>query len=148
MPPALRRKFKIELPGGFKMEVDAAEQQQKAADLVKVDSDSGTIELKEIPGPVRTAAIAALERELHVRLKSITADPVDVLVRNLAQARLEAAFGFIYAGIFGSQIAGLMELGARRKVPTDEAYKFLFRNRKKISGSVYGLWLSGVARFP
>jgi hypothetical protein len=45
-------------------------------------------------------------------------------VRNLAQARLEARFGYIYAGIFASQIKELIELSARRELPAEEAYRF------------------------
>jgi hypothetical protein len=119
----ISRVRKLEVPG-FKIEADAAEQQQKAADLARSNLDSGSIALKDIPGLTRTEAIANIEREIFERLKSITAEPVDVLVRNLAQARLEAAFGFIYAGIFGSQIRGLIALEARRKIPTDEAFRF------------------------
>jgi hypothetical protein len=122
LPEALRRKWKVKALG-VEVEVDAAAEQQKTADIVRVEN--GKIELKEIPGLVRTNAIANLERDLHARLVNVVgADKVDVLVRNLAQARLEAAFGFIYAGIFGSQIAGLIQLQARRKVSIDEAHKF------------------------
>lgn len=122
----LLRSRKVKIAGVLELEVDAAEQQQRAGDLVKVDTDPGTVTLKDIPGLVRTTAIARLELELHEKLKSITpgTEPVDVLVRNLAQARLEAAFGFIYAGIFGSQIAGLISLEARRKVSNDEAHRY------------------------
>lgn len=129
----LLRSRKVKIAGVVELEVDAAEQQQRAGDLVKVDSDSGTVTLKEIPGLVRTAAITRLELDLHEKLKGITpgTQPVDVLVRNLAQARLEAAFGFIYAGIFGSQIAGLISLEARRKVHNDEAHKYFLEVEQK-----------------
>ncbi len=128
---AIGRKLKVTVPGIGTLEMDAAEQQQQAAELVKARTSPDSIELKEIPGLVRTAAIAKLERELHSLLGQVTADPIDVLVRNLAQARLEARFGYIYAGIFGSQIKGLIELGARRAVSSDEAYGFYVEYEKQ-----------------
>jgi hypothetical protein len=103
LPSALQRKFKVAVAGVVTVEMDALEQQQKIIPRLEAE---GAIELKEIPGLPRTPAIANLERQLHTRLKNITADPVDVLIRNLAQARLEAWFGKIYASIFGSQIRG------------------------------------------
>lgn len=130
------RRWKAKIPGFVEVEFDAADEQQpKSTNFPQRYTDgsssteikeiaSSTIELKEIPGLTRTVAIANLERDIHSRLKSVTADPTDVLVRNLAQARLEAAFGYTYAGIFGSQIRGLIELKARRKVPTDEALNY------------------------
>jgi hypothetical protein len=122
LPSALQRKFKLAVAGVVTVEMDALEQQPKIAS--KIEAESGVIELKEIPGLTRTPAMARLELELHAQLKNITAEPVDVLVRNLAQARLEAAFGKIYARIFGSQIQGLIELRARRKVSTADSIGF------------------------
>ena len=122
LPSTLQRKIRLAVAGVFSVEMDALEQQQKA--LPNVEEGSGAVELKEIPGLTRTPAIARVERELHVQLKTVTAPPIDVLVRNLAQARLEAMFGNIYARIFGSQIHGLMELRARRKVPTANVVAF------------------------
>jgi hypothetical protein len=49
---------------------------------------------------------------------------IGLLVRNLAQARLEARFGLIYAQIFGTQIRGLEALSARRTVSNAEALAF------------------------
>jgi hypothetical protein len=65
LPEALRRKWKVKALG-VEVEVDAAAEQQKTADIVRVKN--GKIELKEIPGLVRTNAIANLERDLHARL--------------------------------------------------------------------------------
>lgn len=122
LPAALQRKIKLAVAGVVTVEMDALEQQPKTD--TKMEAESGTVELKEIPGLTRTPAMARLERQLHAQLKNVTAEPVDVLVRNLAQARLEAMFGNIYARIFGSQIRGLKELKARRKVPTADAVAF------------------------
>jgi hypothetical protein len=105
--------------------------QQKAAEVVAAASPT-SIELKELPGLGRTAAMGTLERELHANLKAIPENhQTDVLIRNLAQARLEATFGIIYAGIFGSQIMGLTALEARRTIPASEAYAFYQEFEKK-----------------
>jgi len=128
LPPALKRKFKIELPGPLKLEIDAADQQATA--VAKVNENQ--IQLKEIPGLTRTVAISSLEVELHKKLKEISENSqIDILIRNLAQARLESIFGLIYAVIFGSQITGLLELGARRKVPTKDAHEFCVKFEEK-----------------
>jgi hypothetical protein len=142
LPPTLRRKFKLELPG-IKLEMEAAEQQQAAPDITTTSVMSGAIELKEISGLVRTPAIANVERDLHAILRGGIADPIDVLVRNLAQARLEAAFGAIYAVIFGSQIAGLKELGARRRVTNAEAHQFYLEIEKQNPEAYAGYGFSG-----
>ncbi len=123
--------------------MDAADQQQKTGELVSVNAASGAIELKELPGFVRTEAIGNLERDLHANLKNITENQEDILIRNLAQARLEAAFGIVYAGIFGSQILGLTSLEARRKVPATEAYAFYQEFEKKYPEVYTGYGFSG-----
>jgi hypothetical protein len=125
------------------VEIDAADQQQKTGELVKINVSAGTIELKELPGFTRTEAIAALERKLHSDLAAITGNQTDILIRNLAQARLEAAFGIIYAGIFGSQIVGLNELAARRRVAASEAHAFYQEFEKKFPEMYTGYGFSG-----
>jgi hypothetical protein len=142
LKPLLGRVRKAKL-WKVEVEVDAADQQQKAGALVSVDVSSGTIELKELPGLTRTEAIGNLERELHVNLKNVTENQVDILIRNLAQARLETAFGIVYAGIFGSQIVGLNELAARRKVAATEAYTFYQEFEKKYPEIYAGYGFSG-----
>lgn len=127
----------------MEVEVDAADQQQKTGELVTVNPAAGTIELKELPGFLRTEAIGNLERELHSNLKAIKENQIDLLIRNLAQARLEAAFGIIYAGIFGSQIVGLTALEARRKVTASEAYAFYQEFEKKYPEIYNGYGFSG-----
>jgi hypothetical protein len=59
-----------------------------------------------------------------------------LLIRNLAQARLEAQFGKIYAVIFGSQIHGLVELKARRKIPTAQALAY-YQEYEKANPEMY-----------
>lgn len=127
----LRRSRKLKVAGLLEIEVDAAGQQQKTLETASATIVSGNVELREIPGLTRTEAIAELERNLHFQLKSVTAEPVDVLVRNLAQALLEAAFGLIYAGIFGSQIEALIALEGRRVVTNDEIHKFYLKFEQK-----------------
>jgi hypothetical protein len=73
-----------------------------------------TRELQELPGfPPRTPTIAKVETQLHAELGIIDPEKqIDVLVRNLAVARLARNFEQIYRIIFGSQIAGLAALAA------------------------------------
>ena len=141
LPAALQRKFKVAVAGVITVEMDAVEQQQKIT--TKLEAKSGAVELKEIPGLTRTPAMANLELQLHALLKNVTADPVDVLIRNLAQARLEAWFGKIYASIFGSQIHGLIELKARRKIPTAQVIAY-YEEYEKANPELYkGYGFSG-----
>jgi len=110
---------------------------------VTVNTTAGTIELKELPGFVRTEAIGALERVMHSNLTEVKENQIDVLIRNLAQARLEAAFGVAYAGIFGSQIMGLTALEARRKIAANEAYTFYQEFERKYPEVYNGYGFAG-----
>ena len=79
-----------------------------------VSAQSWSGELKELPGLTRTPAMSALEKSLHEALQVYKPEThVDLLVRHLAQSRLEAHFERAYGGIFGSQIAGLRALVER-----------------------------------
>jgi hypothetical protein len=70
-------------------------------------------ELKELPGLARTKVMGELEAELHKQLQLFDADKrLDLTVHYLAQSRLEQLFEWIYAQIFGSQIATLRSLMA------------------------------------
>lgn len=132
--PALREFFtrvrKVEAgPTGVKAELAelaaAVQQTATSAVVAEVKAEEGSIELKELPGLPRTQAMGKLEKELHANLRAFPEDQrIDLLVRNLAQSRLEAAFALTYHAIFGSQIEGLIQLRARRKVVNDEAYAF------------------------
>lgn len=126
LPSVLQRGGKIQA-GPLTVEVNAANAvaQQRDAEKAAPSHSPSEIQLKEMPGLERTPTIARVEQQLHANLKAIPEnDRIDLLIRTLAQSRLEAAFGIIYAGIFGSQIAGLIQLEARRRVPTNEAYEF------------------------
>ena len=68
-------------------------------------------ELRALPGVDRTEAMADLERVLHESLANFPEhDRLDLVVRDLAQSRLDATFGIIYSNIFGSQINLLKRL--------------------------------------
>lgn len=110
---------------GLEVEASPADQQKKISKIENANQDSGVIKLKDFPTLPRTEAIASVEYQLHDAVKGVSEnDKVDILIRNLAQARLEAAFGIVYAVIFGSQISGLIELAARRKVSAQEVFEF------------------------
>jgi hypothetical protein len=119
---AFRSEFRSLLPrlrrfGPTGAEFDAAEKQQTTSETI-----STTKELKELPGFPRTPAIENLERQFHTSLEYIEGDKrKDVLVRLLAQARLETAFERIYRLIFGSQIALLKRLNGTSLITIDEA---------------------------
>ncbi len=117
----LSRISKVKL-GPVELEASPVEQQEK---IEESNKQSEIIKLKEFPNLPRTNAITSVEHQLHDAVKDVNEnDKVDILIRNLAQARLEAGFGIVYAVIFGSQISGLIELAARRKVSAQEAFEF------------------------
>jgi hypothetical protein len=111
--------------GNAKLDFDAAGQQATPAPPDVISPDK--IELQEFPGLTRTKAMGMIERHL---LASLAANPmpsdkaIPLLVRNLAQTRLEARFGLIYSQIFGTQIRWLEALGACRTVTNAEALAF------------------------
>lgn len=125
LPGLLQRVGKVSA-GSASIELNPANavERQKDAEKAAGSKSPGDVQLKEIPGTTRSPAIAALEREIHTNLERIPDNKIDVLVRALAQSRLEGLFSTVYGGIFGSQIAGLMALQARRRVTAKEAYEF------------------------
>jgi hypothetical protein len=70
--------------------------------------------LREFPGNVRTRAISRIEIDLHKQIGVIDeGQRVDLLIRQLAQSRLETHFERVYRNIFGSQISGLKLLSTQ-----------------------------------
>lgn len=100
----------------------------------QIVATSHTGELREFPGIVRTATIAALEKKIHGELQVFNPDAhIDLLVRHLAQAQLQTAFERIYSIIFGSQIAGLRALAdARGAILRSDAERFFEEKRDTI----------------
>ncbi len=147
--PELSRRLQRVSVAGVSIELDAAKQQPASG----ITSVSGTIELKEFPGVTRTPAIGNLERQLLAHIKAFSGtqdDIINLLVRALAQSRLESKFGYTYALIFGSQIRGLVELAARRRVSADDALSFyneaISQNREFYQGYGFGGWLGFLKR--
>ena len=127
----LEKSFSFELPGGFKISTKGADQQTAEASSVPT-------KLREFPDVRRTPAIEKLEQELLSRIAAVEEkDRVDVLALNLAAARLGAAFGEIYALIFGSQIFGLFELEKRSQVTNEEANAFFIEYAAKRFPLIY-----------
>jgi hypothetical protein len=121
-------------PAGI--ELDPAEQQRAASTAVATSTPPG--ELRALPGYIRSEPIAAIERSLHAALQQVPeGDRIDVLVRELAQARLERVFERIYNLIFGSQILGLRRLNERPSVTIDEARAF-FEEFRQANPDAYG----------
>lgn len=90
----------------------------------KITSSTGG--LKELPGLQRTPKMAEIEKSIHQELDLYDSEKrIDLLVRHLAQSRLETVFERIYGTIFGSQIAALRSLGAAGgRVARNDALKY------------------------
>jgi hypothetical protein len=116
----LSRKFEVEGPG-FKAKVDAAEQQQQGAENPAIKK------LPETPllGPSSRPAVARIENEMRAELKAVEPEKwSEVLLRDLAQARLERGHEYIYNRIFGSQIGFLKRLNEVPRLTVDQAREF------------------------
>ncbi|MDA8381746.1 MAG: hypothetical protein M0037_01485 [Betaproteobacteria bacterium] len=75
-------------------------------------------------GPPRPA-VAEMEQRIQAELAGVQIDNRDeVLLRNLAIARLQAGFEFTYNRIFGSQILGLKQLDVLGEVTVEQAREF------------------------
>jgi hypothetical protein len=123
-------------PAGVEFDVQRA--------ITVQSSTSG--ELKELPGLARTPPIAAIEKSIHNALQLYKPEThVDLLVRHLAQSRLEAVFERVYGAIYGSQIAGLRELAKRGgKISMADAVKGFdeAKSRSAFPANVtFDLWL-------
>lgn len=74
-------------------------------------SEASNTELVEIPGRPRTDVIASVEKSILEHLGNFDEQKkIPLLVRELAQSRLEAAFERVYSASFGTQLAGLRQL--------------------------------------
>ena len=83
-------------------------------------------ELVAIPGVERSASAAKLEVELHQNLLKFDQDiRLNLLVRELAQTRLNFAYLDIYRIIFGSQIRFMKEIRANgRELPLERLFDY------------------------
>lgn len=120
LPSVMRRK--IEFEGlGFKAKIDATEQQQAAAENPATEK----LPTAQSLDPSPREAVNVIEVKLTQDLKGIEADKKEaILLRALAQSRLEAGHEFTYNRIFGSQIAGLKRLNEVGRVTIDDARQF------------------------
>jgi len=101
------------------------------AQVQNIESWSG--KLKELPGLTRTKKMEEIEVSIHKDLQHFDATSrVDLLVRHLAQTRLERVFERVYGGIFGSQIALLAALSTKSETsPLSEATKWFEETKAK-----------------
>jgi hypothetical protein len=120
LPPFLRRKMEIELPGGFKAKIDVAEQQQgDNPTATALDVRKPTLD----PSP--SPAVNIIETRIRRESENIDAAKKEaILVRALAQSRLQAGHEFTYNRIFGSQILGLKRLNEAGRATIDDAREF------------------------
>ncbi len=79
-----------------------------------------------VPGfPDSSPALSKMEKAVQDLVEAIPSEQrVARLTRSVAQQALNAGFAIVYINIFGSQIKGLIELSARRKVSAAEALLF------------------------
>jgi hypothetical protein len=121
----------------------------QGADQQKAETSSVPAKLREVPNVRRTPAIEKLEQELLSQIKAFKEeDRVGILALSLAEAQLAAAFGQIYALIFGSQILGLSELAKLSKVTNEEANLFFIEYAAKRFPLIYANYdFSGWMRF-
>jgi hypothetical protein len=120
LPPFLRRKMEIELPGGFKAKIDVAEQQQgDNPTSIALDVQKPTLD----PSP--SPAVNIIEARIRRESENIDAAKKEaILLRALAQSRLQAGHEFTYNRIFGSQILGLKRLNEVGRATVDDAREF------------------------
>jgi hypothetical protein len=119
---------RVRRAGPTGVEFEPANQQ----DTVKSDvvSESSKLQQKTYI-PNSSPVVAEMEKRFKDDLSSFQdVSHVDVLVRELATARLAASFEFILSIIFGSQIEGLRLLDQMSTVTIDEARGFFETYRK------------------
>ncbi|MCS3896412.1 hypothetical protein M2171_005545 [Bradyrhizobium japonicum USDA 38] len=105
----------------FKADVRALFPRLKKAGPTGFEFDPGrqvlaapSKELKDLPGfPERSPMVAKVETDLHTELELFDPDRrIDLLIRNLAVARLATSFEQIHRTLFGSQLRSLRALAA------------------------------------
>jgi hypothetical protein len=139
----LRKRISLELPGGIKINASGEDQQ-------KAEASSVPDKLRRLPSDLpRTPAIEKLEKELLSNVANLKDEErIEILAFSLAEARLHAAFGVIYAQIYGSQLFGLFELDVRRRVTNEEAHAFFIEYAAKRFPPIYENYsYSGWLRF-
>jgi hypothetical protein len=126
--PALFR-GKWELEGfGLKAKIDAAEQQQSAAENPATEKQPTSTALEPSP----RATVNIIEKEVRDTLTRIEAGKREaVLVRRLAETRLIAGHEFTYNRIFGSQILALKRLNVAGRPTIDDARQFFDSVKKQ-----------------
>jgi hypothetical protein len=112
--------MELELPGGFKAKIDAAEQQQgdnPAALKLEVQ--------KHMLEPSPRAAVNIIEARIRLEAENVDTEKKEaLLLRALAQSRLQAGHEFTYNRIFGSQILCLKRLNEVGRATVDDAREF------------------------
>jgi hypothetical protein len=139
----LRKRISLELPGEIKINAGGEDQQ-------KAEASSVPDKLRRLsPDLPRTPAIEKLEKELLGNVANLEEKKrTEILAFSLAEARLHAAFGVIYAQVYGSQILGLFELDVRRRVTNEEAHAFFIEYAAKRFPPIYENYsYSGWLRF-
>ena len=110
------------MPGGVKATIDSAEQQ-----LVKTENPvEEKLTANETPPSPSQSVVSLIEANLQKELQTVEPDKRQaVLLRSLAQTRIERGHEFIYNRIFGSQIEALKRLNTLTSATVDDARAFL-----------------------
>jgi hypothetical protein len=122
VPSLFRRKVEVEALG-VRASIDAAvaEQQQAVAENPAEEKLSQTSSLDPSPRP----AVTRIENEMRNELQAIDPGKKEaVLLRYLAQARLDRGHEYNYNRIFGSQIGFLKRLNEVPRITVDQARDF------------------------
>ncbi len=114
------RQWSLKVPGGFEAIVATSEQQQG-----KNPAEEKVALLIESLAPSQRPAVNIIETRIRNDLESVETSKRDsVLLRALAQSRLEAGHEFTYNRIFGSQIAVLKRLNEAGRATIEDAQQF------------------------
>ena len=150
--PLFDRELKLG-PQGIEIGKRAADTQTPAKAAISPLEELKPDQLKPLPGKSRTPALASLEVDLKSNLRAQLesgeikpGDEIDILISELAQARMLELFARTYASIFGSQLRGLKHLNEHRSATVAEARQ-LFEEARSSDPDFYGTytfeqWLS------
>lgn len=116
-----KRGWSFKTPGGFEATVADAGQQQLASDNPAAEKLPEKPTFDSSPRP----AVNIIEARIRSELDSVEPGKKEaVLLRALAQSRLEGGHEFTYNRIFGSQILALKRLNEAGRVTLDDALEF------------------------
>jgi hypothetical protein len=135
---------------GFKAKFAAQEQPVSNEPDVKLDGSAPSEQVVVSPGPLGQA-IDILRLSLQAEIEKWPPEErVGVALKALAEARFENQCLQVYGLIFGSQLEGLRQLEARRRITTAAAFEFFQSVARTLPGaygdSDFAQWLEFMVR--